>query len=99
LPKQLAAGIEKAKFPGIRRNVDENTRSIALSADGKVLALTQGGSAVHLWDMVAGNELRKISVAGTGPLGIALTADSRTLAAQSADGTVRLHEVATGKEI
>jgi WD40 repeat protein len=101
LPGQLGAGIRSAKYPGSLRAIsggEANPRSIALGADGKVLALSDGRSAVHLWDVAAGKELRRISVAGAGSLAIALTADSKLLAVQDADRTVRIHEVATGRE-
>jgi HEAT repeat protein len=75
----------------------ETKGAIALSADGKVVAVA--GPELHLWDLAA----RKNLPTSAGHAGwvecIAFAADGRTLASAGQDGTIRLWETATGKPI
>jgi RNA polymerase sigma factor (sigma-70 family) len=68
------------------------------SADGKLLA-APGRSALHIWDAVAGRDLRRLALPKDRAVGGAVFApDGRSVALDMQDGTVALWEVATGKE-
>jgi WD40 repeat protein len=68
------------------------------SPDGKLLA-APGRGALHLWDVAAGQEIRRLSLPKDRPVGGAIFApDGRLVALDMQDGTVALWEVATGKE-
>jgi WD40 repeat protein len=74
---------------------------IAISADGKMLACGGVDGGVHLWDVAAGKELRKIEI-GDFPNGVAEMAfapDGKMLALRSYDSSIRLFEVPGGKKI
>jgi WD40 repeat protein len=74
-------------------------RTIALSTDGKLLALGSGTSTIRLYDVPTGKELRQVSVKDTSITAVALTIDCKTVVLQTLDGKFRLHETSTGKEI
>jgi WD40 repeat protein len=73
------------------------SHGIALAADGKVLAMSEG-NAVRAWDVATGKELRKIQPAGGASLAIAISPGSKILATHGNDGAIRLCELATGKD-
>jgi RNA polymerase sigma factor (sigma-70 family) len=80
--------------------------ALALSADSKLLATGGGGGEIHLWDVPAGKELRRIQadqVIGS----LAFSPDGKTLATGAGtfsggllrSPTIRLWDVATGKAV
>src|SRR5262249_6554267 len=71
---------------------------VALSRDGKLLAAT-ANNQVHLWDVLAGKELRKITVPQNNATAIAFSPDGKLLATRGFDQTTRLWDTATGKEV
>jgi WD40 repeat protein len=74
---------------------------LALSADGKTLAVNGMDGTLRLWDTTAGKELRKIdhSQLENGIGEVCFSPDGKTLAVKSYDSTIRLIEVATGKKV
>src|SRR5260370_25264460 len=71
--------------------------SMALSADGKLLATGSGGKMAMLWDVVGGKQVRTFS-GHSGYVGIvALSGDGKLLLTGS-DRTATLWEAATGKK-
>ncbi|MBY0527873.1 MAG: sigma-70 family RNA polymerase sigma factor [Gemmataceae bacterium] len=88
-------------------------RSMSLSRDGRVLALSDRKSPhVHLWDVDAGKELRRVTLlpsdTSTMPapdvgyyFAVAVAPDGKTLAgsALGREGPIVLWDVATGKEL
>jgi WD40 repeat protein len=73
-------------------------RTIALSGDGKLLALGESNISVRLYDVATGKEVRQVTVKDTAHSAVALTRDGKTLALQAHDGKYRLYDTATGKE-
>jgi WD40 repeat protein len=80
--------------------------SLALSADGKLLA-TAGGvpplperpGTLMLWNAVTGVKVRTIKGHTREILGVAFSPDGKRLASASADKTARVWETETGREI
>ncbi len=56
-------------------------------------------SAIHLWDVATGKEVRRIAMGNTRVNRAVLAPDGNTLATSATDKTVRLWDVATGQEI
>jgi RNA polymerase sigma factor (sigma-70 family) len=74
-------------------------RLLALSPDGKTLAVTGSNHTVRLWDLTTGKELDG-DLGSQGSVGaVAITPDSRQVAVGGSDGVVRLWDRATGKEL
>jgi WD40 repeat protein len=68
---------------------------VAVSPDGAMLAWGNGGT-VHLHNLAAGREARRLSVASAVD-SVAFSPDGKALATANGDGTVRIWDVATGK--
>jgi WD40 repeat protein len=81
-------------FSGVGNN------GMALSADGKTLAVNGMDGTLRLWDTTAGKELRKIdhNEINNGVGEICFSPDGKLLAVKGYDSTIRLIEVATGKK-
>jgi WD40 repeat protein len=86
--------------------------SVALSPDGKLLALTgREDTAVHLWDVARGRELHAFAGHRHGPLAVAFLPDGRTVATLTrdhslsapvrdwAEWSLRRWDAASGKEL
>jgi WD40 repeat protein len=86
----------------LRRMACPRARSLALSADGKVVAVGDERGKVRLWEVETGKP-RGVLDAHEGLIqALALSPDGQRLASggsNPADHTVRLWEVATGKEV
>ncbi|HEY7156078.1 MAG TPA: sigma-70 family RNA polymerase sigma factor, partial [Gemmataceae bacterium] len=83
---ELATGRLLRQFPG---TYDE--KEIALSPDGKLLAISQE-KAIVVWDLASGKEVRRFALPYANAL--AFSPDGKTLASVS-----HLWDVATGKQI
>jgi RNA polymerase sigma factor (sigma-70 family) len=89
----LASGKLLRQFPG---HYDEN-RAVALSPDGKTLALGRG-SAVHLHDLATGREARRLAEPAVAETqGLAFSPDGKTLASGHGGTQVLLWDLAAGK--
>jgi WD40 repeat protein/transcriptional regulator with XRE-family HTH domain len=66
--------------------------SVALSADGRLLASGGQDGAVRLWEVPGGRLLATLEVHPTGVWSVTLSGDGRLLASGGVDGTVRLWE-------
>jgi WD40 repeat protein len=89
----LATGKLLRQFPG-----NYHWKRIALSRDGKTLAVGQG-DAVVLWDPATGKEVRRLQGHKDGAFGFAFSPDGKTVASGGLDQTIRLWDLAGGKEI
>jgi WD40 repeat protein len=81
-------------------------RCIALSPDGRTLALGRAANGIGIWDVAAGKEVRHNPRAhGAGRSwqnhyvhAVAFAPDGKTLASTGPEGVVRLWDTATGQE-
>jgi RNA polymerase sigma factor (sigma-70 family) len=76
-------------------------RTMALSADGKRLAVLSGDEekTLHLWDMVAGKKLRSMRGKVDDFHRLAFSPDGKTLAAAASLDGLRLWDAATGEPL
>jgi RNA polymerase sigma factor (sigma-70 family) len=72
----------------------------AVSADGNTLVGATVGGDLHVWDLTAGKEIRKIAVPGGKTIRhVAVAPDGRTAAIGGDDTAVRLLDLTTGAQI
>jgi hypothetical protein len=72
---------------------------LALSPDGKYLAVPGQDGVLRLWDVATKKEARHLKAGQVSTWGVAFSPDSKRLAAAGADNSVRVWDVGTGKEI
>jgi WD40 repeat protein len=81
--------------------VPQSQRVVALSPDGKTLALA-GEEHLHLWDIAAAKEVQRIAAGKLTDkkrlLWVEFSPDGKTLAGGDADSTVLVWDTAAGKE-
>jgi WD40 repeat protein len=76
-----------------------DTKLLALSPDGKTVAVTGMSCVVRLWDLTTGKELDS-ELGSQGALyKVAVSADSKQVAAAGCDGVIRFWDRVTGKEL
>jgi WD40 repeat protein/beta-lactamase regulating signal transducer with metallopeptidase domain len=73
-----------------------NGFAVALSPDGKTLAVAGGAMVVQLYDVESGAEGRKLSGASTGTTALAFSPDGKALAGRAADGGTAVWDVESG---
>src|SRR5262245_23326374 len=71
--------------------------SVAVSADGKVLAANDGQQGIRLWDVASVGERKPIQVTD-GIQALALSPDGKAVAATGAAGVVTVWDTTSGKE-
>src|SRR5580704_14455571 len=73
---------------------------IAISPDGRLLASSgRGDSAVGLWEIATGRELRTFSGSGAVIYAVGFSPDGKLIAAQTGDQTVEIWDVVSGREV
>jgi RNA polymerase sigma factor (sigma-70 family) len=91
----VETGEERCQLHG--RNGDGN--HLALSPDGKTLALAGRNSTVGLWDLTTGKELAT-ELGSQGAVGaVAVAPDGKQVAVAASGGVIRLWDRATGREV
>ena len=86
-----------------RKFVGNGLIASAISPDGKVLAVVQGGETdtgkVHLLETTTGKSIRDVSGHMSGATDLLFTTDSKHVVSVGRDTTVRVCQVADGKEV
>ncbi len=72
---------------------------LALSPDGRILAMASGGGALLLWNFETGELLEMLAGHSAAVNAVEFSPDGHTLASGSADQTVRLWNVDTRREL
>ena len=98
----MATGRTLRTLPG----AEAAARSMALSPDGRLLAVANRDQTIRLWDTVGWTERRPLGPHATPVLGLAFRADGAQLAAacgmllwRGSEGEVKIWDVATGQEV
>jgi WD40 repeat protein len=97
----VATGKEVRKFGGLRDAI----RSLARSADGKLVAAASRDGRICLWDAETGKDRlhilahpNHVDAPFTASPCLAFSPDGQTLASASSDHTIRLWDVTTARE-
>ena len=88
---------QSAQTPNILQ--DDNLESLAMSPDGKVLAVGGYDGSLYLWDLQAEKELIQWQAHSWRTIAVSFSPDGRTLASASTDNDVRLWDAKSGQEI
>jgi WD40 repeat protein len=78
--------------------VAPETRSLALSPDGKRVAAA-AGSTVRVWELASGKEVPLVDSHWRAPASIVVSPDGKTVVSWGYDRVVRRWEAATGKQL
>ena len=80
-------------------NLSVNDLSVALSPDGRTLAVGGFGNVVRLWDVRSRKLIRELDQGGNGAFTLEFSPDGRTLAISGFEPVASLWDVATGTQI
>jgi WD40 repeat protein len=72
---------------------------VAMSQDGKLLATVLGNSAVQLWDVETGKEIRQLKGPSNGVATVHFAPDGKSLATRGFDRTTSVLETQSGKQL
>jgi WD40 repeat protein len=103
-PRELELADEEFELPplavarigGSRFSAPEEPSSLAISPDGRALAVSSVAREVCLFDSKTGRRLAKFDGAAEGNLHTSFSADGKLLAAAGYDGKVRVWNLTTG---
>ena len=73
--------------------------SIAVSADGRIVATGSGDRTARFWDATSGRELRVLKRHSFPVLSVAFSPEGRIVATGSSDASVRLWDAVSGREL
>jgi WD40 repeat protein len=73
--------------------------SLAISADGKLVASASGDQSIRLWNAMTGEAVKQFSGHAGAVYGVHFTSDAAQLVSAGADGTARIWDVAAGTEL
>lgn len=77
-------------------NHESYVNTVAISANGKLLASGGGDEFVQAWDVQTGTLIHSLKGVDSGTRSVAFSPDSQAVAAGGTDGNVRLWDVQTG---
>jgi hypothetical protein len=89
----------KAKGGKVLEGHTAPVRCVAVSPDGKWAASGSEDETLRLWDLQAGEEVRRFKGHRGHVTAVAVTRDGRRLLSGATDHTLRLWDVASGKEL
>ena len=89
------SGQRVAEISGLGARVD----AVALSPDGRLLAVAPLDVPAQLWDVASQKRLASLETRFAGATGIAFSPDGKRLASMNADTTVRLFDAASGRAV
>src|SRR5262245_24542612 len=91
---QVHTGKRIVRFEGL------GSHRLAISPDGKVLAMPSGSHTIGLWDAATGKKFRELEAHPSNALlALVFTPDGKRLEGAVGDGTIRFWDVVTGKLI
>ncbi len=90
----LPTATERRRF----KSQPGDDRLLALSSDGKTVAVSGDNATVRLWDATTGTQRDAVLGSQGKVLAVAISPDSKQVATAGSDGFVRLWDRATGKE-
>lgn len=73
--------------------------SLAISPDGRLIAVGEDGGSASIWDLATGRPIRTLRGHTAAVIGVAFSPDGTRLFTRSLDATVRQWDVATGKMV
>ncbi len=89
----VATGAEVRSF-----GAEYHVEAVAFSPDGR-LAISDGGSAAHVWDVESGGEIRPLRSSAKPVSAVTFSPDGRLALTGSADGILRVWDVHAGKRL
>jgi WD40 repeat protein len=92
----VASGETVASVRGL---VTYESQAVALSPDGRLLAVGGFSNDVRIWDVPTETLLHELYVGGAGAFSLEFTPDGRVLAVSGIEPTASLWDVATGTQI
>jgi len=95
----VESDIDRLKLRGLERSFsghDKGIHSIAVSNNGKLLATSDGGGKIRLWDLRSGELIRTVDAHANYIVKIIFSNSGEFLASSSLDGQVKIWEVNSG---
>jgi hypothetical protein len=91
-----ATGMRVSDIKGMEEGAAVEAAALSFSPDGRLLAAADPASAVRVWDVSSGKEVRRFGGHPDKVLATAFAPDGTSLVSAAADGTLRLWDVASG---
>jgi RNA polymerase sigma factor (sigma-70 family) len=97
--RDTATGKLRHRFHGYPGGINPHgIQTLAFAPDGRTLASVESGTAIHLWDLTTGRELRHESEAHDSAITrVVYSRDGPTIASAGRDNSICLWDAATGR--